>query len=58
MAKAPLHLPTFTSPIEDWLLHVEGVLITTDATEKQKHQALATALPTDVAMQVNKVILS
>lgn len=53
-----LRLPTFSTPVEDWIEHVHGYLATTTATSATKHSALVAALPTDVALQVSKALLT
>lgn len=58
MAEPRLQLPTFSTPVEDWLVHVHGYLSGTQATSKQKHSALVGALPTDIALQVSNTITS
>ena len=52
------NIPTFTSDIDSWLMHVKAFLAQTEATDQQKHNAVVGALPTEVATCVREAVLN
>lgn len=58
MASEQLYLPSFHHSVQDMLLHVEGCLANTSATDQQKFSTVIGALPTEVATMVQHVIIS
>ncbi|MPC45455.1 hypothetical protein E2C01_039154 [Portunus trituberculatus] len=50
-------LPPFTPDVDGWLTHVEAILAGRSLDQKQKHNALVSALPTDVVYKVREPVV-
>ena len=51
-------LPPFTPDVDGWLTHVEAILAGRSLDQKQKHNALVSALPTDVVRKVQEPVVN
>lgn len=51
-------LPPFTPDVDGWLTHVEAILAGRSLDQKQKHNALVSALPTDVVHKVREPVVN
>ena len=51
-------LPPFTPDVDGWLKHVEDILAGRSLDQKQKHNALVSALPTDVVLMVQDPVVN